>query len=142
MNGDVVVSCRVRFRVPAAAPEPYNRRQESAWGHWFPCRRLMRAILNAARIQNLFRRERDFRAICNGAVFPAGRTVGAGLLDYEDRTCKPVRRIFRALLNVCQDAKRGVSNHLKTPFVVAVNHVRTRAWSKADDVQRNSEAGA
>jgi hypothetical protein len=83
----------------------------------------MRAILNAARIQNLFRRERvSLARSVNGAVFPAGRTVGAGLLDCEDRTCKPVRRLFdfcrltmaagrlfHALLNVCQDAKRGLS---------------------------------
>jgi hypothetical protein len=68
---DVIV-CRLKYRVPAAAPEPLCRRQRAYRGFRSLCRRFMRAILDAARIP--IRRERDSacRAICADAVVPAG----------------------------------------------------------------------
>jgi hypothetical protein len=116
---DVIV-CRLKYRVPAAAPEPLCRRQRAYRGFRSLCRRFMRARLDAARIP--IRRERGGRnlsglsAIYSGAVFPAGA-------DGQRRGhWNVVRRYFHRLLNVFQDAQRDVSNHLKTPFAFAVNH--------------------
>ena len=111
------------FRFHAAAPEPYNRRQESAWGHWFPCRRLMRAILNAARISSFSNpvgvADEGHRKSQRDRVLTG---CGRAIRSLTTHDAQPARVFFHRLLNVCQDAQRDVSNHLKTPFVVAVNH--------------------
>ena len=111
---DVIV-CRLKYRVLAAAPEPLCRRQRAYRGFSSLCRRFMRAILDAARIP--IRRERDSacRAICADAVVPAGadgrrrrQTIAVRQLNF----CRPFEAsggLFHALLNVCQDAKRGLS---------------------------------
>jgi hypothetical protein len=136
---DVVI--RVRYRVPAAAPEPYNRRG-AAWGVTAP-RRLMRAILNAARISSFSNPvgvvEDGHRKSQRDRVLTG---CGRAIRSLTTHDAQPARVFFHRLLNVCQDAKRDVSNHLKTPFVTVVNHVRTKAWRAKDGVQRNSEAGA
>lgn len=117
MSGHVVI--RMRYRVPAAAPEPYNRGR-AAWG-FEPLPRLMRAILNAARIPFLIRRERDSacRAICADAVVPAGADGRRRRQTIAVRRLQFVEAIFRAprtLLHSSLTLRQKVASYVAKKF--------------------------
>jgi hypothetical protein len=153
MSGDVVI--RLRYRVPAAAPEPYNRAEH--WG-FRSSARLMRAILNAARIFSFSnpvgvvedghrKSQRDrvltgcgraIRSLTTHDAQPARAFNLFGLVS-------AARRLFtfgNPRFQFRQEPARRVADQLECPFVVAVVHARTKAWSRPDDVPKISERGA